>query len=163
MSTSNSAQWMIRTANLVLSGPFPEEEIKQRLTQGVIHASDEICPSGGYWFSVQDREETRNRLGVEFVLRKASVKGVKGIHETEEATETETDIQELTEEEVTDSEIVAPAQVSLSKSKNPGRAPVLSSVTHPESSIVGRLLFVVLLVFVGTLLILIRKILKSAS
>ena len=52
-----SQRWMVRSASNFLSGPFSSEEIVKKMDQGELQLEDEVCPAGGYWFSMfEDRE-----------------------------------------------------------------------------------------------------------
>ena len=55
--------WMIRHADYTFSRPIPEPLLISRIESGELERNDEICVSGGYWFSIQDAVEVRKFLG----------------------------------------------------------------------------------------------------
>lgn len=62
---SPSSQIMIRTRENVLSGPFPKEQIVQRILSGELNETTEVCAGDGYWIYLHERLESRMLLGVE--------------------------------------------------------------------------------------------------
>ncbi len=55
--------WMIRHADFTFSRPIPEPLLISRIEAGDLERNDEICMSGGYWFSIQDAVEVRKFFG----------------------------------------------------------------------------------------------------
>ncbi len=55
--------FLSRTQNNQIEGPFNQDEVRRRLEQGVLSATDEISASAGYWFSLNEREEVVRWLG----------------------------------------------------------------------------------------------------
>src|ERR1700751_5995740 len=87
-------QWLIRTAENQITGPFTRSEVCQFIQQGMLQANDEVCRANNYWFYLHEHQEIRAQLGMELP---------KELYpEAEESTQTETDV-ELSE--ATDPEI----------------------------------------------------------
>ncbi|NDG85473.1 MAG: hypothetical protein EBX52_10630 [Proteobacteria bacterium] len=81
--------WMIRHADLTFSRPIPEPLLISKIETGAIDRSDEICLSGGYWFSVQDVTEIRKFLGE---IDLVALMGARGLNDvTSESERTRTD------------------------------------------------------------------------
>jgi hypothetical protein len=55
--------WLIRHPDHSFSRPIDEEALIARIEAGELAQKDEICLSGGYWFSIQDAMEVRKFLG----------------------------------------------------------------------------------------------------
>jgi hypothetical protein len=55
--------WMVRHADFTFSRPIPEPLLISRIEAGELERHDEICVSGGYWFSIQDTVEIRRFFG----------------------------------------------------------------------------------------------------
>src|ERR1700757_70700 len=78
-------QWLIRTAENQISGPYTRNEVCQLIQQGRLHANDEVCHANTYWFYLHEHQEIRNQLGMELP---------KELYpEAEDATQTETDTE----------------------------------------------------------------------
>jgi len=84
---SPATQLMIRTKENVLSGPFPKEEIVQRVLNGQLREADEVCAGDGYWIYLHERLESRALLGIDLPR-------TEEFHE--EATETGTETATVT-------------------------------------------------------------------
>ena len=54
---------MIRHQNLTFTRPIPESELIKKIESGEVLGSDEIAPSTGYWFSIQEVEEVKRYFG----------------------------------------------------------------------------------------------------
>lgn len=78
---------MIRTKENVLTGPFPKEEVVQRVLSGQLREADEVCAGDGYWIYLHERLESRALLGVDLPR-------TEEFHE--EATETGTETATVT-------------------------------------------------------------------
>jgi hypothetical protein len=74
------AQWLIRTAENVIAGPYEREQVCQLIRDGELNYQDEVCQSNGYWIYLHERDEVLRQLGVE-VPKPAAPQG-------EEVTET---------------------------------------------------------------------------
>lgn len=105
---------MIRTKENVLSGPFPKEEIVQRVLSGQLREADEVCAGDGYWIYLHERLESRALLGVDLPR-------TEEFHE--EATETGTETATVT--------VTKPSVESMSESN--GRPAQLSENGRTES------------------------------
>ena len=55
--------WMIRHQDHSFSRPIPELSLIAKIEAGELAQKDEICISGGYWFSIQDVIEVRKFFG----------------------------------------------------------------------------------------------------
>ena len=63
MSENENRTWLIRYPNLTFSRPISESEMLKIFTTGEMKPQNEICPSNGYWFSLQDVKEMRKHFG----------------------------------------------------------------------------------------------------
>lgn len=61
-----SLQWMVRTENNELLGPFSKEEVQKMVTSRQISIESEVCESLGFWFPLSFQELLLERLGVEY-------------------------------------------------------------------------------------------------
>lgn len=64
--------WMIRKRNGQVLGPFAGDDLGKRLKSGELDSSDEICPSAGHWFSIQESAEIRRYFGELLIPRQLS-------------------------------------------------------------------------------------------
>ncbi|MBU6154482.1 MAG: hypothetical protein KGP28_09295 [Bdellovibrionales bacterium] len=55
--------WLIRHPDQTFSRPIPELSLISKIEAGELSLKDEICPSAGYWFPIQDAAEVRKFLG----------------------------------------------------------------------------------------------------
>lgn len=65
MSEARSEMWMVRTATNLIVGPFERDELIEQIQSGRFSLHDEVCPSGGYWFFLDERAEVESQLGLE--------------------------------------------------------------------------------------------------
>jgi len=65
MQAHPDAQWMIRTAQNKIQGPYSIDEIRGFIQSGKLTTLDEVCPSGSYWFFLHEAGEVKNLLGVD--------------------------------------------------------------------------------------------------
>ena len=84
-------EFMIRTKENRISGPYPKEEILARISRGELREQDEVCPANGYWIFLHERAESRAMLGVELPRTAESESEENTETETETATATATD------------------------------------------------------------------------
>lgn len=56
--------FLIRTKENRISGPYPKETIVARVHAGELGEMDEVCPATGYWIYLHEREESMKLLGV---------------------------------------------------------------------------------------------------
>lgn len=78
----NAGQWLIRTADNLVAGPYSRDQVRQLIRDGQLGLDDEVCPANGYWFFLHERDEVRDLLAVE-------VPKAGGSGDDEEDTETE--------------------------------------------------------------------------
>lgn len=65
MSGNVPDQWLIRTAENQITGPFTRHEVCQFIQQGKLQANDEVCQANTYWFFLHEHEEIRKQLGID--------------------------------------------------------------------------------------------------
>ncbi len=53
MALQSPKEWMVRTRNGDVLGPFTQRELMDELKKNLFTTEDEICPNGGYWISAQ--------------------------------------------------------------------------------------------------------------
>src|SRR5689334_9666342 len=58
-------QWLIRTAQNWIAGPYPQERVRQMILEGKLTLQDEVCLANHYWIHLHEREEVKEQLGVE--------------------------------------------------------------------------------------------------
>jgi hypothetical protein len=75
--------FLIRTKENRISGPFPKEVILARMQSGELREMDEVCPSSGYWIYLHERDESLRMLGV-------ALARTEDFHEENTETDTET-------------------------------------------------------------------------
>ena len=63
---TQSPLWMVRTSKNILEGPFSQSELVRQIRDHQWIPQDEVCPSGGYWFSLQDIELLHPHLGIAY-------------------------------------------------------------------------------------------------
>ena len=85
MNAQPSDQWLIRTAENLISGPYTRQQICEFIEQGQLQLNDEVCHANTYWFYLHEHDEIRKQLGIE--LPKELYAGA------EESTVTETDTE----------------------------------------------------------------------
>ena len=56
-------EWMIRRADQTFSRPVSDQEMVGQIEAGLVKPGDEICPSSGYWFSINEVEEVKRHFG----------------------------------------------------------------------------------------------------
>ena len=87
-------QWLIRTSDNCLAGPFRKDQVCQMIEEGKLSLEDEVCPANGYWVYLHEGEEIYQLLGVRVPKRGTG----------EEITETQL-TENAQEEDDTDTEI----------------------------------------------------------
>lgn len=132
-------QWLVRTAENVIAGPYDKQQVLQLIRQGRLGSQDEVCRANSYWVFLHEHEEVLRHMGREAVQLLLEGSG-------EDATQTQTQTEPgLEREEETLAEQPAPgelekAEIELQKS---GRA--TDSGTQEETTAVlnlGRLQYV---------------------
>lgn len=58
-------QWMVRTAQNEVRGPFTREAVIQQIQSGQLGPEDEVCQANRYWIYLDEREEVMKQLGIE--------------------------------------------------------------------------------------------------
>lgn len=58
-------QWLVRTAQNLVAGPYSREQVRQMILSGQLKAQDEICRSNHYWIQLHEREEVSSELGAD--------------------------------------------------------------------------------------------------
>ncbi len=57
------SQWMIRKPDLKILRPIDQATLVNMIECGELSPQDEVCPSNGYWFALQEVDELRAHLG----------------------------------------------------------------------------------------------------
>ncbi len=142
---------MIRTKENRISGPFPKEEVLARIVSGELREADEICPAGGYWIFLHEREESVKILGV--ALPRADDMHEE-VTETDTPTPTATTTQPFTEGEAAEEKKMEVAREAAKVSAAEKLAADLQTAQsgRPERMTAIRLLVWVLLVALGFIL-----------
>ena len=58
-------EWLTRTANNQILGPFAQSEICHKIERGDLKLQDEVCSANGYWFYLHEAEEVKAQLGIQ--------------------------------------------------------------------------------------------------
>jgi hypothetical protein len=58
-------QWLIRTADNWISGPYTLDQVSQMILGGKLGPEDEVCTANGYWFYLHESTELKTQLGIE--------------------------------------------------------------------------------------------------
>lgn len=58
-------QWMVRTAQNEVRGPYTREAVVQQIQRGELGPDDEVCQANHYWIYLDEREEVQKQLGIE--------------------------------------------------------------------------------------------------
>ncbi len=77
------AQWLVRTSENQILGPWSQKELVERILAGEFRLEDEVCGSGDYWIALHERDEVKEKLGIEAPIRRPQG--------TEEETQTDTE------------------------------------------------------------------------
>lgn len=93
-------QWLIRTTDNWIAGPYTKEQIKEMILSGKLSPQDEICAANHYWISIHERDEIKLQLGIEPPPALSP--------DDEEITENNTF---LSDDEPTDPQITAPSSL----------------------------------------------------
>lgn len=76
-------EWMVRTSNLQVLGPFSKDEVIEMIQSGEVLHQDEVCRGNSYWFFVHEQDELQKQLGIQLPVH-------KNPENTDEITETDT-------------------------------------------------------------------------
>lgn len=79
-------QWLVRTADNRISGPFAKDQLRELLQAGKLGLRDEVCPENGHWIFLHEKEEVARQLGQD-ALQWLIPSGFRG----DEATQTQTE------------------------------------------------------------------------
>jgi hypothetical protein len=96
-------QWLVRTANNWIAGPYSVDQVCQMVRDGKLVLQDEICLANKYWVYLHEREEVKQLLGIE----------VPKAHPGSDDEVTETEM--VMEDGPTDPGIPMPAEESLTE------------------------------------------------
>jgi len=58
--------WLIRTRDNSIFGPVPKEEVIRRIQTGELTPRDEVCRANHYWFTLYEKQEFVDQLGIPF-------------------------------------------------------------------------------------------------
>lgn len=89
-------QWLIRTSNNWIAGPYSAQQICQMVLEQKLTLQDEVCTGNGYWIFIHERDEIKKALGID--VPKAPRKAGEDFTETQ---------KELVDDEVTDPDITS--------------------------------------------------------
>jgi hypothetical protein len=82
-------QWLVRTAENRISGPYSRQQIRELIERGQLQLNDEVCQANTYWFYLHEHDEIRKQLGMELPKELYA--------NPEEATQTEETDTEITD------------------------------------------------------------------
>jgi hypothetical protein len=115
-------QWLIRTSENWIAGPYSKEQVCQMILDGKLGLQDEVCVSDGFWIYIHEREEVKQFLGIEVPKSKLA-------SDDEEVTQTQSNLEEddITDPDVTQVRTTRPISSSKVLGKSPGK-PLEASV-----------------------------------
>jgi hypothetical protein len=58
-------QWLIRTSQNVILGPYSKNEICEMIGEGSLGVQDEVCQANQFWFYLHERDEVQRQLGMD--------------------------------------------------------------------------------------------------
>jgi hypothetical protein len=58
-------QWLIRTADNWIAGPYPKEQVRKMVLEGKLGLQDEVCPANSYWLFLHEYAEIQKALGIQ--------------------------------------------------------------------------------------------------
>lgn len=58
-------EWMVRTSDCLLAGPYTADQIKGLVEEGHLTSQDETCPGNGYWFFLHEDKEVQSYLKID--------------------------------------------------------------------------------------------------
>jgi hypothetical protein len=123
--TDPAGQWLIRTADNLVAGPYSRDQVCQLIRDGQLGLQDEVCPANGYWIFLHEREEVKKFLAIE-------VPKAAGAGGDEEDTETE-----IAKSDRTDPGVARPAPVAARSAEEGVPLPELApqpTVTQEEQT-----------------------------
>jgi hypothetical protein len=60
-------QWLVRTAENYLAGPYTRDQIRQLIREGQLGAQDEVCRGSQFWIMLHEKDEVIRQLGADCV------------------------------------------------------------------------------------------------
>lgn len=84
-------QWLVRTAENVIAGPYTRDQIKQLIREARLRSQDEVCQANDFWMELGEHERVSKVFGTEVLRWMAEA------DEEDTQTETETATQKLKE------------------------------------------------------------------
>lgn len=82
-------QWLIRTSQNMISGPFTAEQVRKKILDAELKSEDEICQANHFWIFIYETKEVEEQLGIKvpaYVLQNRA-------KDEDEVTETATEPQ----------------------------------------------------------------------
>ena len=64
-ANTNMDQWLVRTSENWIAGPYPKDQICEMIRSGKLKAQDEVCSGSGYWIYLSETDLLKQFLGVE--------------------------------------------------------------------------------------------------
>src|SRR3954471_13137598 len=58
-------QWLVRTAQNLIMGPYKKEDVLNLIREGSLTLQDEVCQANHFWFYLHEHEELKRQLGLE--------------------------------------------------------------------------------------------------
>lgn len=77
-----NTQWMIRSPQLQITGPFTKEELSSKILGGELSGDFEVCAGNHYWFYLNETHELEQQLGVKLPAHLVSTP-VRNVDEVE--------------------------------------------------------------------------------
>jgi hypothetical protein len=106
-------QWLIRTVENAISGPYTKEQVCQLILDGELGVQDEVCQANGYWIFLHEREEVMRQLGVEVSLKASSDEEITDTHSVSSLERTDPDLSQSVVEQATSSQITVVERTSM--------------------------------------------------
>lgn len=60
-------QWLVRTAENYLAGPYTRDQIRQLIREGQLGSQDEVCRGNHFWIMLHEKDEVIRQLGADCV------------------------------------------------------------------------------------------------
>lgn len=57
-------QWLVRTANNIIAGPYSREQVVRLIQDGKLGLQDEVCQANHYWIMLHEHQEVLDQLGI---------------------------------------------------------------------------------------------------
>jgi hypothetical protein len=104
-------QWLIRTAQNWIAGPYTKEQVCKMIMDRQLGHEDEVCSANGYWIYLNEPSEVREQLGIDLPSKVSDRDDITQTSIVEEKEQEE-------EEDATDPEIFSPPAKSLTDLPN---------------------------------------------